>query len=147
MRAVAEEAMFGGAFPESLVNDVVPYIEKNYRVIANKDGRAIAGLSMGGGHTLAATNAHPDVFSYVGVFSMGTAADITDKLAGPQEGRREVLLCRPRQGRPRRSRRPGPEPCRPTREGRHQLPFHGELRRPHVVQLAYLSERIRAVAV
>ena len=72
--------MFGGAFPESLVNDVVPYIEKNYRVIANKDGRAIAGLSMGGGHTVAATNAHPDVFSYVGVFSMGTAADITDKL-------------------------------------------------------------------
>jgi enterochelin esterase family protein len=72
--------MFGGAFPESLVNDVVPYIEKNYRVIANKDGRAIAGLSMGGGHTVAATNAHPDVFSYVGVFSMGTGADITDKL-------------------------------------------------------------------
>jgi enterochelin esterase family protein len=35
---------------------------------------------MGGGHTLAATNAHPDVFSYVGVFSMGTAADVSDKL-------------------------------------------------------------------
>lgn len=72
--------MFGGAFPESIVKDVIPYIEKNYRVIANKDGRAIAGLSMGGGHTVAATNAHPDAFSYVGVFSMGTAADITDKL-------------------------------------------------------------------
>ncbi len=68
------------AFPESLVNDIVPYIEKNYRVIANKDSRAIAGLSMGGGHTVAATNAHPDTFSYVGVFSMGTATDITDKL-------------------------------------------------------------------
>jgi enterochelin esterase family protein len=70
----------GNAFPDSLVNDVVPYIEKNYRVIANKDSRAIAGLSMGGGHTVAATNAHPDEFSYVGVFSMGTANDITDKL-------------------------------------------------------------------
>ena len=35
---------------------------------------------MGGGHTLAATNAHPEVFSYVGVFSMGTAADVSDKL-------------------------------------------------------------------
>ena len=67
-------------FPESLVNDVVPYIEKNFRVIPNKDSRAIAGLSMGGGHTLTATNAHPDVFSYVGVFSMGTAADVSDKL-------------------------------------------------------------------
>ena len=58
----------------------MPYIEKNYRVIANKDGRAIAGLSMGGAQTISATNAHPEEFSYVGVFSMGTAADITDKL-------------------------------------------------------------------
>jgi hypothetical protein len=72
--------MFGGAFPESIVKDVVPYIEKNYRVIANKDSRALAGLSMGGGHTLAATNNHPETFSYVGVFSMGTNADVTDKL-------------------------------------------------------------------
>jgi enterochelin esterase-like enzyme len=72
--------MFGGAFPESIVKDVVPYIEKNYRVIANKDSRALAGLSMGGGHTLAATNSHPETFSYVGVFSMGTNADVTDKL-------------------------------------------------------------------
>src|SRR6185437_7392304 len=46
---------FGNAFPESLVNDVMPYIEKNYRVVSNKDDRAIAGLSMGGGHTLTAT--------------------------------------------------------------------------------------------
>ncbi len=72
--------MFASKFPESLVNDVVPYIEKNFRVIPNKDSRAIAGLSMGGGHTLAATNAHPEVFSYVGVFSMGTADDVSDKL-------------------------------------------------------------------
>ena len=71
---------FGNAFPESLVKDVMPYIEKNYRVVSKKDERAIAGLSMGGGHTLTATNAHPDTFSYIGVFSMGTAADITDKL-------------------------------------------------------------------
>ncbi len=71
---------FGNAFPESLVNDVVPYVERNYRVIPNKDSRAVAGLSMGGGHTLTATNAHPDVFSYVGVFSMGTNADVSDRL-------------------------------------------------------------------
>ena len=70
----------GSAFPESLVKDVVPYIEKNYRVVANKDNRAISGLSMGGGHTLTASNAHPEMFSYVGVFSMGTRDDITDKL-------------------------------------------------------------------
>ena len=71
---------FGGLFPESIVKDVIPYIEGHYRVIRNKDGRAIAGLSMGGGHTLAATNAHPETFSYIGVFSMGTRDDITDRL-------------------------------------------------------------------
>jgi enterochelin esterase-like enzyme len=70
----------GTAFPESLVKDVIPYIEKNYRVIPNKDNRAISGLSMGGAHTLTASNAHPEMFSYVGVFSMGTRDDITDKL-------------------------------------------------------------------
>jgi len=47
--------MGGTAFPESLVNDVVPYIEKNYRVIAKMDSRAIAGLWMGGAHTLTAS--------------------------------------------------------------------------------------------
>jgi enterochelin esterase-like enzyme len=72
--------MFGGLFPESIVKDVIPYMEKHYRVIRNKDGRAIAGLSMGGGHTLAASNAHPETFSYIGVFSMGTRDDITDRL-------------------------------------------------------------------
>jgi len=59
------------AFPESLVKDIIPFIEKRYRVIANKDSRAIAGLSMGGGHTLAATMNHPGVFGYIGVLSSG----------------------------------------------------------------------------
>jgi enterochelin esterase-like enzyme len=72
--------MFGGLFPESIVKDVIPYVEKHYRVVRNKDSRAIAGLSMGGGHTLAASNAHPETFSYIGVFSMGTRDDITDRL-------------------------------------------------------------------
>jgi enterochelin esterase-like enzyme len=72
--------MMGGLFPESIVKDVIPYIEKHYRVIPKKTGRAIAGLSMGGGHTLAASNAHPETFDYIGVFSMGTRDDITDKL-------------------------------------------------------------------
>jgi len=58
-------------FPDSLVKDVIPYIEKNYRVIANKDNRAIAGLSMGGGHTLSATNNYPGTFAYIGVLSSG----------------------------------------------------------------------------
>src|SRR6185369_1189562 len=62
---------YAGSYPESLVKDVIPFVEKNYRVAANKDNRAIAGLSMGGGHTLQATMNNPGVFGYIGVFSSG----------------------------------------------------------------------------
>ena len=62
---------YAGSYPESLVKDVIPFVEKTYRVIPNKDNRAIAGLSMGGGHTLMATNNNPGVFGYIGVFSSG----------------------------------------------------------------------------
>jgi enterochelin esterase family protein len=62
---------YAGSYPESLVKDVIPFVEKTYRVIANKDNRAIAGLSMGGGHTLLATNNNPGLFGYIGVFSAG----------------------------------------------------------------------------
>jgi enterochelin esterase family protein len=62
---------YAGSYPESLVKDVIPFVEKTYRVIPNKDNRAIAGLSMGGGHTLLATNNNPGLFGYIGVFSSG----------------------------------------------------------------------------
>ena len=64
--------VYAGSYPESLVKDVIPFVEKRYRVIADRDHRAIAGLSMGGGHTLLATNNNPGVFGYIGVFSAGT---------------------------------------------------------------------------
>ena len=62
---------YAGSYPESLVKDVIPFVEKRFRVLATKDERAIAGLSMGGGHTLAATNNNPGTFAYIGVFSSG----------------------------------------------------------------------------
>jgi enterochelin esterase family protein len=62
---------YAGSYPESLVKDVIPFVEKRFRVQVAKDDRAIAGLSMGGGHTLAATNNNPGVFAYIGVFSSG----------------------------------------------------------------------------
>jgi enterochelin esterase-like enzyme len=62
---------YEGSYPHSLVKDVIPFVEKHYRVIANKDNRAIAGLSMGGRHTLAATNNNPGVFGWIAVFSSG----------------------------------------------------------------------------
>lgn len=64
-------AQYQGKFEKSLVEDVVPYIEKNFRVIADKDHRALAGLSMGGGHTITASITYPSTFGYIGVFSSG----------------------------------------------------------------------------
>jgi enterochelin esterase-like enzyme len=60
-----------GAFEKSLVNDIIPFIESAYRVNANKENRAITGLSMGGMHSLNTTLNNPDLFSYIGVFSAG----------------------------------------------------------------------------
>lgn len=58
-------------FPESLVKDVIPYVEKHYRVIANSSNRAIAGLSMGCLHTQITAMNNPETFCYMGLFSLG----------------------------------------------------------------------------
>jgi enterochelin esterase family protein len=63
--------MASGRFEESLVKDVVPYIQKNYRVIADADHRALTGFSMGGYQTQNITNNNPGMFNYIGVMSMG----------------------------------------------------------------------------
>jgi enterochelin esterase-like enzyme len=60
-----------GAFEKSLVNDIIPFIESAYRVYANKENRAITGLSMGGMHSFNTTLNNPDLFAYIGVFSAG----------------------------------------------------------------------------
>jgi enterochelin esterase-like enzyme len=62
---------YAGSYPESLVRDVIPFVEKTYRVVPDKAHRAIAGLSMGGGQTIMTTNNNPDTFDYIGVFSSG----------------------------------------------------------------------------
>ena len=53
------------AYVKSLCTEIVPFIEKNFRVIAKPESRAIAGLSMGGGHTITATNLYPDMFDWI----------------------------------------------------------------------------------
>jgi len=58
-------------FASDFMNDIVPYVEKNYRVLTDRQNRAIAGLSMGGNQTLNISMAHLDKFAYIGVFSSG----------------------------------------------------------------------------
>lgn len=54
---------------ETSFPDVVKFIDSNYRTIKKKSGRAIAGLSMGGFHSMHISKQYPDLFDYVGLFS------------------------------------------------------------------------------
>lgn len=63
-----------GKFEETF-GDVIQFVEGNYRVIAEKKGRAIAGLSMGGYHSLHISRFYPNTFDYVGLFSAAIIPD------------------------------------------------------------------------
>src|SRR5947209_7835977 len=73
------------AFGNDLLEDVIPFVEKNYRVSAKADDRALAGLSMGGGQTLQVGLSHMDTFHYIGAFSAGIRG------ASPQEQYKDVF--------------------------------------------------------
>jgi enterochelin esterase-like enzyme len=62
---------YEGSYPESLVKDIIPFVERTYRVVPDKAHRAIAGLSMGGMQTAITTVNNPGIFDYIGVFSSG----------------------------------------------------------------------------
>jgi len=62
---------FNDDFIKDFSSDIMPFAETHYRVLRDRQHRAIAGLSMGGAHTLNIATAHPDEFAYVGVFSSG----------------------------------------------------------------------------
>jgi enterochelin esterase family protein len=65
----------GGNYVKDLVEDIIPYVESHYRIIKSKEARALAGLSMGGIYTLYTTARYPNLFSYIGVLSMGFTPD------------------------------------------------------------------------
>lgn len=72
-------------FTKDFIGDVMPHIEKNYRIHTDKTHRAIAGLSMGGAQTLNIAIPYPDKFAYVGVFSSGIFG-IAGGMGGASEG-------------------------------------------------------------
>ncbi len=79
---------FGGARPtvdpfiQDFAGDIKPYMEKNYRIYTDRKNRAIAGLSMGGGHTLNIAIPNLEDYAYIGVFSSGI---FSLGRGGPQE--------------------------------------------------------------
>lgn len=58
-------------FGNDLLKDLVPAIDAGFRTEAKASSRAMAGLSMGGAHTIQFGLPHPEVFRYIGIFSMG----------------------------------------------------------------------------
>ena len=68
------------AFERVLTEELIPFIDANYRTLADQPHRALAGLSMGGMQTRTIGLAHLDLFSHLGVFSGGSIepANITD---------------------------------------------------------------------
>lgn len=85
---MTNEVRFGGlrqftaeAFEKVLVDELVPYIDANFQTRADKEHRAMAGLSMGGFETKLITLRRPEVFGYYGLMSGGQYAptDIKDK--------------------------------------------------------------------
>ena len=61
----AERTRAMNGYVMSLCEEIVPFIEKNFRAIAKPESRAIAGLSMGGGHTISASILYPQMFDYI----------------------------------------------------------------------------------
>jgi enterochelin esterase family protein len=85
------------AFDRVISHDLISFIDANFRTVADREHRAIAGLSMGGAQALRIGLNHPDQFAYIGAFS--PAIDITDttkdydgRLASPEKLNQQLRL-------------------------------------------------------
>ena len=82
-----------GEFEPEFVTDIMPQMEKRYRVLTDRQNRAMAGLSMGGAHTLNIGIPHLDKFGYLGVYSSGIFGIAGGNQQGPtfEEQHRKIL--------------------------------------------------------
>jgi enterochelin esterase-like enzyme len=78
-------------FSKDLIDDLLPFVQSNYRVYADRDHRAIAGLSLGGGQALGIGLSHPQIFSRIAAFSASVGSgqangvDLKTLLADPKQ--------------------------------------------------------------
>lgn len=80
-------------FEKDLLNDLIPFIEKNYPVINDREHRAIAGLSMGGGQSLNFGLGNLDVFASVGGFSSApNTKQPAELVPNPEETKQRLNL-------------------------------------------------------
>ena len=84
-------------FTAQIISDVVPEIDAAYRTLADRDHRAMAGLSLGGTQTYQVTQANLDKFAYVGIFSApfgfpGVETGYNGLLQKPEEFDKQVKV-------------------------------------------------------
>ncbi len=80
-------------FEKDLLNDLIPYIEKNYPVFKDREHRAIAGLSMGGGQSLNFGLGNLDKFAWVGGFSSAPNTKAPQELVpDPEKAKQQLKL-------------------------------------------------------
>ena len=84
---------FQNVYVRSLCEEIVPFIEKNFRAIAKPASRAIAGLSMGGGHTISASILYPEMFDYICPLSAAGQASAEQIAALKKAGVRLYFLA------------------------------------------------------
>lgn len=80
-------------FERDLLNDLIPFVEKTYRVYRDRENRAVAGLSMGGGQSLNFGLSNMDIFAWVGGFSSAPNTKLPELLVpNPGEARKKLRL-------------------------------------------------------
>ena len=91
--SAAPQTRFGGdPFSKDLINDLMPYVESNYRTINNRDHRAIGGFSRGGNQALFNGLSNLDKFSYLCSYSSFTSTDIPNVYDQAAETNKKIHL-------------------------------------------------------
>lgn len=78
------------AFKKEMTQNIVPFIDKNYRTLTDKKNRAICGLSMGGGQSFYTGLENLDVFGSVGIFSSGIFGGIRNPSGSTFDAEKEI---------------------------------------------------------
>jgi enterochelin esterase family protein len=84
----SSEAM--SAFKKEMIQNIVPFIDSNYRTLTDKNNRAICGLSMGGGQSFYSGLENLDVFGSVGIFSSGIFGGIRNPSGSTFNAEKEI---------------------------------------------------------
>ncbi len=84
------------SFTNEMIHNIIPFVDGNYRTLADVKNRAICGLSMGGGQSFYVGLENPDVFSAVGIFSSGIFGGIRNPSGSTFDAEKEIpgLLTR-----------------------------------------------------